>query len=293
MTKGSNKFRVAYIGVGTMGAPLAAAAVRAGCEVVAFDRSAERLRYVEEFGVETAGSLKEAVSSADIVSVVLMADADVEGLETEGLLSLMKPGSGLIMHSTVRPETCIRLAEALHDLGMTFLDAAVSGTIKGAYAGELTVMVGGDRDLYDRSRFLFDEMGEHVFYLGEQPGMGVMAKIINNGVNLCNLTVLLEAAAIAEAHGLDPMTLMSVISVSSGSSFWSQNFGGAEVFVRDHPLGDAVIEAMMVKDIGLAADLAGPEAKPATLFDVVGSRLPGLLRASIAAHASAPVRSSW
>ena len=125
---------VAYIGAGNMGAPLALAVARLGIKVRAFDKRPDRLAFLAERGVASASSLDDLVGGADVVAIAVMADVDVERLEQEGLLDLIRPGSGLIIHSTVRPLTCQRIAEKCAARGIRVVDATVSGTIDSAYA---------------------------------------------------------------------------------------------------------------------------------------------------------------
>ena len=267
-----------------MGAPLALAVARLGIKVRAFDKRPDRLAFLAERGVASASSLDDLVGGADVVAIAVMADVDVERLEQEGLLDLIRPGSGLIIHSTVRPRTCQRIAEKCAARGIRVVDATVSGTIDSAYAGKLSVMVSGDPDLTDQCRTLFDSMGSSVLYLGPKHGMAALGKVINNGIGLCNMATLLEGVRIAVHQGMPAEDMVKVIVASSGQSFWATNWGGAEAFVHGHPLGADVIEAMLVKDLALAGELGTEVQVEGSMLRAARETLPSTLRSYLAAQ---------
>lgn len=279
----------AYIGAGNMGAPLAISVARAGIETRSIDKRQDRLDHVAENGVKPFSSLATGVEGADLVAIAVMADRDLEALLDEGLLRLIQPGATLLIHSTVHPALCRRVAQDAAKNSIEVLDACVSGSIAAAYKGEISVMVGGPKPLFEKCRPIFEAIGKSVTHVGEVVGSGAIAKIINNQIGVCCMTALLEGVRIAEESGVSADAIVPVLNASSGMSFWSQHWGGAEGFVRGHPLGEDVIEAMIVKDLNLSVALAEEAGSSANMAKTAAASIPKVLRDRLARTAEQPV----
>ncbi|HUG64684.1 MAG TPA: NAD(P)-dependent oxidoreductase [Gaiellaceae bacterium] len=208
--------RIAFVGLGTMGAPIARHLVGAGHEVVGFD--VQRAR-VDELGLVSAASAAEAVTRADAAFTSLPALEDVREvwLGAEGLAAGARPGTLLVDLSTGSPALARELAETLEPRGLDVLDAPVSGGPHGAEEGALTVMVGGREEAYERARPLLEAFGRHVVRIGGH-GAGQTAKLCNNLVAGVTMAGLAEACAIAEHEGVDATTLFEVLAASTGDS---------------------------------------------------------------------------
>src|ERR1019366_8493412 len=172
--------RVAWIGLGNMGLPMAANVLGAGHELAVFDVRADAVAELAGPGVRTATSAADAARDAEVVDVVVLDGPQVEAATTgpDGVFAGAAPGAVIAVHSTVLPSTVDAVATAA-PAGVTVLDAPVSGGVRGARAGTLCVMVGGPRDAFDQARPVLDAVGDLVLHLGDR-GAGLAAKLARN-----------------------------------------------------------------------------------------------------------------
>jgi 3-hydroxyisobutyrate dehydrogenase-like beta-hydroxyacid dehydrogenase len=213
--------KVAFLGLGIMGRPMATNLARAGFEVLAWNRTrekAERLAAAEE-NVSVAETPAAAAREAGTVISMVPDVPEVEavllgpGGAADGL-----PESGLAIDmSTISPVASRDVAERLAARGVAFLDAPVSGSRPKAEAGTLTIMVGGEPEAFDRARALLGAMGALVLHVGPH-GHGSMAKLINNTLAAVNAAALAEGLVLARAAGLDVDKLLEVVAAGSGES---------------------------------------------------------------------------
>lgn len=164
----STPTRIAFIGLGHMGGPMATNLHKAGFAVSAFDLSADALAAVRAQGVPTADSARAAVAGAQVVISMLPASRHVEGLylgtgDAEGLLAAIEPGALLIDSSTIAPASAQKVAQAAGARGLAMIDAPVSGGVAGATAGTLTFIVGGEAAALERARPVLQAMGKNIF----------------------------------------------------------------------------------------------------------------------------------
>ena len=192
--------RIAFIGVGTMGLPIARNLLAAGHKLVLCDVDPTRAAVL---GVEVARTSREAVAEADVVILSLPSPAAVEDvtLGPAGVRTGARPGTLLIDMSTSPPALARRLAAELGAGGIHVLDAPVSGGPRGAEEGTLTVMVGGHEDAFARAEPLFRAVGRHVVRVGGH-GAGQAAKLCNNLIAGATMAAIAEACAVAEQEGL-------------------------------------------------------------------------------------------
>jgi 3-hydroxyisobutyrate dehydrogenase-like beta-hydroxyacid dehydrogenase len=213
--------KVAFLGLGIMGAPMAANLARAGIEVVAYNRTREKAERLaaELDGVTVADSPAQAAAAAgtaismvpdvpQVEEVLLGPDGAVEGLGDGGLAIDM---------STIAPSASRSIGGRLGERGVLFLDAPVTGSRPKAEDGTLTIMAGGPEEAFDRARPLFEAMGQLVLHMGPQ-GHGSMVKLINNTLAATNAAVLAEGIQLARAAGLDTEKAMEVVGSGSGDS---------------------------------------------------------------------------
>jgi 3-hydroxyisobutyrate dehydrogenase-like beta-hydroxyacid dehydrogenase len=239
--------RVAYIGLGTMGLPMARNLLAAGHEVVACDLDPAR---AESLGAPVAATAAEAAEDAELAVLSLPSP------EAVGLVAGELPrGVLLIDMSTGPPALARRLAEEFE----AALDAPVSGGPRGAESATLTIMVGGRPDAYERAEPLLRSLGRSVLVGG--PGAGQTAKLCNNLIAGATMAAIAEACAIAEREGIDPGTLYELLTSSTGDSRVLRTRFPLPGVDPSHPASNGYEPLFMLeliaKDLGLALDLAG------------------------------------
>jgi 3-hydroxyisobutyrate dehydrogenase-like beta-hydroxyacid dehydrogenase len=208
--------RIAFLGLGIMGLPMARNLRAAGFEVVVWNRTREK---AERLGEPIAASPAEAASGADAVITMVPDSPQVEAVlfGDGGAAEGMREGALAIDMSTIAPTAARAIAERLGERGVRFLDAPVTGSRPRAEAGTLTIMAGGAAEDLERARPLFAAMGELVVHAGPH-GHGQMIKLINNTVAAVNTAALAEALLAARAAGVDSAALREVMAAGSGAS---------------------------------------------------------------------------
>ncbi len=213
--------RVAFLGLGIMGAPMAANLARAGFEVVAWNRTAEKAQALasDHEDVLVAASPAEAAAAAGIVISMVPDTPEVEAvvLGKGGAAEGLPEGALAIDMSTIAPTASRSIADRLAEKGIAFLDAPVTGSRPKAEDGTLTIMAGGPESAFERARPLFDAMGQLVVHAGPQ-GHGSMVKLINNTLAAVNAAALAEGLTLARAAGLDTDRALEVVASGSGNS---------------------------------------------------------------------------
>ncbi|CAN5558984.1 NAD(P)-dependent oxidoreductase [soil metagenome] len=213
--------RVAFLGLGIMGAPMAANLARAGVEVVAWNRTLAKAEGLaaEHENVSVADSPAAAATAADPAISMVPDVPEVEEvlLGPRGAAGELPHGGLAIDMSTISPTASRRIGERLGERGIAFLDAPVTGSRPKAEEGTLSIMAGGGAEAFERARPLFEAMGELVVHAGPQ-GHGSMVKLINNTLAAVNAAALAEGLALARAAGLDTDRALEVIRSGSGNS---------------------------------------------------------------------------
>ena len=210
--------KIAFIGLGNMGLPMAVNLFRAGHDVFGFDFSAAAMGRVREAGVQAAASGAAAAGEAEIVITMLPAGKHVTGAYKE-LLAAAKPGTLFIDSSTIDMASATSAHRSAAAAGMQSVDAPVSGGVGGATAGTLTFMVGGDGKAFRRAQPILAAMGKKIVHCGGA-GAGQAAKICNNMILGASMIAVSEAFVLGEKLGLSHQALFDVASTSSGQC-WS------------------------------------------------------------------------
>lgn len=249
--------KIAFIGLGHMGGPMAANLVKAGHSVSGFDLAPEALDQARTVGIEVAESAAAAAAGADVVITMLPAGRHVLGAYQgeDGLLAVAGPGTIFLECSTIAVED----ARAAHELavaaGHRALDAPVSGGVTGAENGTLTFMVGGSADDFTEAEPILAAMGGRIVHCGG-PGAGQAAKVCNNMILGISMIAVSEAFVLGEKLGLSNQALFDVASAASGQC-WALTTNcpvpgpvPASPANRDYQPGFA--GALMAKDLGLA-----------------------------------------
>jgi 3-hydroxyisobutyrate dehydrogenase len=249
---------IGFIGLGNMGAPMAANLVKSGDRVVGFDVVDAARQASTQLGVEIAPSAKASVENADIVITMLPAGEHVRTVWTE-ILPATKRGALFIDCSTI-DVTSARVAHGLAaQHGIAALDAPVSGGVGGAKAATLTFMVGGATDAFARGKPILERMGKRVVHCGDA-GNGQAAKICNNMILGASMIAVSEAFVLGEKLGLSHRALFDVASASSGQCWSLTSYcpvpGPVPASPANNGYKPGFAAALMLKDLKLAREAA-------------------------------------
>ncbi|MEL6618979.1 MAG: 3-hydroxyisobutyrate dehydrogenase [Pseudomonadota bacterium] len=245
--------RIGFIGLGNMGAPMAANLAKAGHQVTGFDVAGTTAE-----GVTSTSSAADTARDADVV-ITMLPNGDILRSVAADIIPAMKAGATLLDCSTVDVESARAVAEQAQAAGLQAVDAPVSGGIGGAAAGTLTFMAGGTSQGFATVKPLFDIMGQKAVHCGDA-GAGQAAKICNNMILGATMIATCEAFALADKLGLDRQSMFDVVSTSSGYS-WTMNaycpapgIGPQSPADNDYQPGFAA--ELMLKDLGLSQQAA-------------------------------------
>jgi len=215
---------IGFIGLGIMGKPMAKNLLKAGLNLVVHSRTRLPVDEVVKEGARAATSPREVASQSDVLITMLPNSPDVElvALGKDGIVEGAKPGLIYVDMSTISPIVSQKVGRALAAKGVKMLDAPVSGGEKGAIEGALSIMVGGDKDVFDRVLPIFQAMGRTITLLGPL-GFGGFTKLANQIIVAVNLTALAEALTLAKKAGLDrELTLKALGGGLAGSKCLEQ-----------------------------------------------------------------------
>ncbi|MGH3968029.1 MAG: NAD(P)-dependent oxidoreductase [Mycobacterium sp.] len=261
--------RIGFIGLGSQGGPMARRIIDAGYPMTLWARRPASLEPFADTAAKLAGSPAELAAASDLICLCVVGDADVEEV-AEGLLAGARPGSIIAVHSTVHPRTCRQLAEKAAAHGISVIDAPVSGGGLAAAEGRLLVMAGGDADVVQRCRPVFETYADPVVHLGDL-GTGQTTKLLNNLLFTANLGTAATALTLGAALGVLPERLTEVISGGSGNSFALGVLDGDTAGLERLA---GLAGALLQKDVRLVADLADTAAVPGgTVLDAADATL--------------------
>ncbi|MBB4002925.1 3-hydroxyisobutyrate dehydrogenase [Aurantimonas endophytica] len=253
--------RIGFVGLGNMGAPMAANLAKAGHAVTGYDPAGVTVE-----GVSVAETMEGAVRGQAAVITMLPNGEIVRAVHSD-IARLAEPGTLLVDCSTVDVDSARAVHGIAHDIGLLSLDAPVSGGTGGAAAGTLTFMVGGSEEAFAKAKPLFEIMGQKAVLCGEA-GAGQAAKICNNMILGISMIGVCEAFHLADRLGLDRQAMFDVASTSSGSC-WSLNTycpapGVGPKSPADNGYRPGFAAELMLKDLNLsqeAAEVAGAETE--------------------------------
>jgi 3-hydroxyisobutyrate dehydrogenase len=263
--------KVGFIGLGSQGGPMARRIVEGGYETTLWARRPATLEPFTDTPAKLAESPADLAAASDLVCLCVVGDADIEEITggQDGLLAAMKPGGIIAVHSTVHPNTCRSLAEKADARGVSVIDAPVSGGGAAASEGRLLVMVGGDADVAERCRPVFETYADPVVHLGDL-GSGQTTKLLNNLLFTANLGTAATALSLADALGVSPDRFTEVASRGSGNSFALNALGGIDGLERLAGLAGTLLQ----KDVRLIAELTDRAAAAgAVLLDAADATL--------------------
>lgn len=251
---------VGFIGLGIMGAPMAANLLKAGFTVTVWNRTPSRMGSLVEAGARPAASPAEVAAASEVSVSCVTNSADVQAiaLGKGGVIEGANPGSVYIDCSTIAPQVARTVAAELAGKGIAMLDAPVSGGDVGAKAGTLAIMVGGEAETFDRCLPVLQAMGKTIVHVGPN-GAGQVVKLCNQVAGGLNLLAAAEAVNLARRSGVDPAKMLEVVSAGAAGSWMLTNLGPRAV-AGDYAPGFMV--DLMQKDLRLVLDAANESHTP-------------------------------
>jgi 3-hydroxyisobutyrate dehydrogenase len=267
--------KIGFIGLGNMGAPMAANLAKAGHEVTGFDVAGVTVE-----GVTSAGTAAEAAGGQEVV-ITMLPNGDILRSVYDEIVPAGAEGACFLDCSTVDVESALAAHEKAHAAGLLSVDAPVSGGVGGAVAGTLTFMAGGTDEAFARAAPLFEIMGRKVVHCGNG-GTGQAAKICNNMILGISMIGVCEAFVLADKLGLSRQSVFDVVSTSSGSC-WSMNTycpvpGVGPESPADNGYKPGFAAELMLKDLTLSQEAAASAGAQTPM----GAKAKGLYEAFVA-----------
>jgi L-threonate 2-dehydrogenase len=252
--------RIAFVGLGAMGLPMATNLVAKGFTVVGYDLNARALDALESAGGHRAGSTAEAAAEADVLILMVVNAAQAEAVLFEGgALAALGDDGVVALMATCPPAAVEAIEERVRGAGRRMIDAPVSGGVAGAKAATLTIMAAGPQETFDALKPVFDALGDKVFHVGERAGQGAMVKTVNQLLCGVHIAVVAEAFALAAKVGVDLRIVLEIMGGSAASS-WMLKDRGPRMLEAEPEVTSAV--DIFVKDLGIVLD-AGRDTKAA------------------------------
>jgi len=259
--------RVAFIGLGNMGAPMARHLRNAGHQVSGYDPSESARARAAAAGVEVLNHLADIPGRFDVVMLMLPNSGVVEEVLVgdDGLLDRLTPDSVVVDMGSSKPASTKALAAIAENIGVGYVDAPVSGGVVGAETGTLTIMVGGREKDIDRVRELLDVLGGNISHLGP-PGAGHALKALNNLMSATHLLISSEALLAGQRFGLDVQVMLDAVNTSSGRSGSTEVKWPRYIVPESYDSGFGL--SLMLKDMRIAVELASECGLPSQLGQV-------------------------
>ena len=248
---------LAWIGLGALGTPMAHNLLQAGHGLTVFNRTASSCEPLRAAGAKVAGSPAEAASEAEVLLICVSDDRAAEAVlldpeASEAAIHGLRPGSLVIDCSTISPATSRRLAEALAERTIRYIDAPVTGGTEGAKAGTLSVLVGGNAEDLEQARPLLEVLGSAITHFGPV-GSGQEAKAVNQVLVAGSYAAVAEALELAERLGLDRQQVVAALKGGAAGS-WALEHRSTPMINDHYPLGFKL--ALHRKDLAIALEAA-------------------------------------
>jgi 3-hydroxyisobutyrate dehydrogenase len=257
--------KVAFLGLGAIGAPMASHLTDEPFDLTVWNRTGEKARaFAEEHGVYAEEKIADAVRDADVVVTCLLSSREVHAI-LDSIMSGIKQGSLMIDCTSGDPATSRSISAKLRDRNVGFVDAPVSGGVKGAVAGTLTVMCGGTEEDIERARPVLQAFGKKIIRCGDV-GAGDAVKAMNQALLAIHIWSAGEALAALAKLGVSAEVALDVINGSSGRSNSSENLFPERVIGRKYPRTFKI--ALLDKDVGIAAGIVDETQTPAPFIDL-------------------------
>ena len=262
--------KVAVVGLGTMGGPMADNLIKAGFEITVHNRTRSREEDFETLGATRAETPAAAAAHAEIVLTCVSDTADVNSVlldQEQGVINELQPGSLVIDCSSIEPEATRRMAQRFRAKDIGYIDAPVSGGSEGAIKGTLTIMCGGSEDDFERAQPVLQVLGSRITRIGPV-GCGQIAKVANQVVITGTFMALAEALTLAYKAGADPERVVEAIGGGVAASWILNN--RSDKMLKDHyPLGFRL--RLHRKDLGIALATARDVKVPIPIASLVAT----------------------
>lgn len=261
--------KIAFIGLGTMGTPMASNLIRQGYEVTVYNRTFTKTEQLVHEGASAASSPREATENADVVITMVSDDASIIAVYEgeEGIIQALRPGMSVIDCSTISPALVQKIAKKIEALECSFLDAPVTGSSPAAISGTLVFMVGGTVEAVAQEQDIFDTLGQKVLHMGPN-GSGAIAKLAHNTIVGINNLALAEGFAIAAKSGLPPDAFLELVQLGSAGSKAAELKGQK---IIDHNFTNQFSLQLMLKDLKLASSLTDQSSIPSPMLSLAKS----------------------
>ena len=266
--------KIGFIGVGVMGAPMVQNLMKKGHELSVYNRTKEKAAGVVAAGAKWCESAGACAKDQDVVITIVGYPKDVEEVyfAPGGILDSAAPGTVLIDMTTTSPRLSERIYAAAKEKGLSALDAPVSGGDVGAQKGTLAIMVGGDREAFDKMQDVFAAMGTNIRYMGGA-GCGQHTKMANQiAISGC-IAAVCEAIAYAESCGLKPQEMFDAISTGAAGS-WQLTNNGQKIIDGNYAPGFYVKH--FIKDMNIALEEAADRGLPLDVLKLVRDKYDAL-----------------
>jgi 2-hydroxy-3-oxopropionate reductase len=249
--------KIGFIGLGTMGKPMAVNIAKAGFDLTVCDLREERCQELALLGAKVASTAREVAERSDIIEIVVVDDDQTERVVAgeQGLVHGARSGLIVAVHSTILPATVRKIAVWCSAKGVEVIDAPVSGGQQGAQDRQLCYMVGGDAGVLEKCRPVFATSASDIFHLGEL-GMGATAKMLIQIVVCLNMIAAHECESLCDKTGLDFKMLQKILHVSAGQSFVLDHWLGRFKRLEDSEAVRRHREEVFSKSLSPALELA-------------------------------------
>ncbi|WP_449409391.1 NAD(P)-dependent oxidoreductase [Methylobacterium komagatae] len=252
--------RIAFVGLGAMGMPMARHLAAAGFDLRGYDIRAESRAALAAAGGGKAETVRQAAADADAILLMVVNASQAEDvLFAKGALEALTPDATVVLMATCPPQAVVDIAARVTATGRRFIDAPVSGGVVGAEAATLTIMAAAPADVLAHLRPVLDRLGDKVFHVGTEPGQGATVKAVNQLLCGVHIAATAEALSLAERVGVDLAVVLEILSGSSASSWMLRDRGPR--MLEDEPRVTSAVD-IFVKDLGIVLE-AGRGAKAA------------------------------
>ena len=250
---------IGFIGAGNMGLPMIKNLIKKGFQLKVYDINPKITKRLDKDNIKTVNNLRAVANNKFIISIL----PDTQNVESvfntaSGIISYLKPGTIVIDMSTISSSSAIEIGKVLQKQQIEFLDAPVSGGVKGALNANLSIMVGGKKDTYKKSLGILNSLGENVIYAGKL-GMGQVFKMCNQIMVGSHIQAMCEAFALCKSKGGDLKLLKETLIGGSANSWMLENLGNDVINKNEHA-GFRI--DLQLKDLKLASEAAFESGVP-------------------------------